>query len=91
MLKLTHSLANPRAIVGCVCRFLTLSLAFATAAGQSAQAAGSTKLMTILAQTPTTTPAEPAAETSWAILDWAIVVVLIGGALFAICRSSRRN
>jgi hypothetical protein len=90
MLKLADILANPRAIVGNVGRFLTLLIAFGLALGQSAQAAWS-NVAPVLAQAQTTTPAEPAAETSWAILDWAIVVVLIGGALFAICRSSRRN
>jgi hypothetical protein len=91
MLKLTPGLANPRAIVWCACRFLTLSIAFGLAVGHSAQAAWSANLVPVLAQAQTTAPAEPAAETSWAILDWAIVVVLIGGILFAICRSSRRN
>jgi len=34
---------------------------------------------------------ESAAEGGYAIIEWAIVVVLIGAALFVICRSSRRN
>ena len=51
-------------------------------------------ILPVLAQAPkTTTAAEtPAAEGgSWPILDWLIITVLIGGALFVICRSSRRN
>jgi hypothetical protein len=91
MLKLTRRLDKFRAVTWRLCRLLTLSIALGLAVGQSAQAVGSTMLSPLLAQAPTTTPAEPAAETSWAVLDWGIVVVLIGGALFAICRSSRRN
>jgi hypothetical protein len=90
MLKLTLNLTKP-AVLGRACRLVTISLAYAMAVSQTAQAACWTTLMVVLAQAPTTAPAEPAAETSWAILDWGIVVVLIGGALFAVCRSSRRN
>jgi hypothetical protein len=46
----------------------------------------------LLAQAQKTAAAEPAAEGgSWPIVDWLIVVVLIGGAIYVICRSSRRN
>jgi hypothetical protein len=34
---------------------------------------------------------ESSGEGGYAIIEWAIVVVLIGAALFVICRSSRRN
>jgi hypothetical protein len=34
---------------------------------------------------------ESAAEGGYPIIEWAIVVVLIGAAVFVICRSSRRN
>ena len=46
----------------------------------------------VLAQAQKTPAAEPAAEgTSWPILDWLIVTVLICAAIYVICRSSRRN
>jgi hypothetical protein len=53
-------------------------------AGHAARADWSAHLTPILAQ-------ESAAEGGWPIIEWAIVVVLIGAALFVICRSSRRN
>jgi hypothetical protein len=34
---------------------------------------------------------ESSGEGGYPIIEWAIVVVLIGAALFVICRSSRRN
>jgi hypothetical protein len=34
---------------------------------------------------------ESSGEGGFAIIEWAIVVVLVGVALFVICRSSRRN
>jgi hypothetical protein len=34
---------------------------------------------------------ESSGEGGYPILEWAIVVLLIGVALFGICRSSRRN
>ena len=52
--------------------------------GRAALAAGPAGLLPILAQ-------ESSGEGGYAILDWAIVVVLVGAALFVICRSSRRN
>lgn len=35
--------------------------------------------------------AQESGEGGYAIIEWAIVVVLTGAALFVICRSSRRN
>jgi hypothetical protein len=60
---------------------------------RTAYARCSAIILPVLAQAPKTTTAEtPAAEGgSWPILDWLIVTVLICGALFVICRSSRRN
>jgi hypothetical protein len=52
--------------------------------GQAARADWRATLAPLLAQ-------ESAAEGGYAIIEWAIVVVLIGAALFVICRSSRRN
>jgi hypothetical protein len=82
-------------------QWLTLALRLALAAlGCSLLAArtfatdATTQIVPVLAQA-TKTAADPAADAgsggSWLVLDWLIVVVLIGGALFAICRSSRRN
>jgi hypothetical protein len=46
--------------------------------------AGSMGLAPILAQ-------ESSAEGGYPIIEWLIVIVFTGAALFAICRSSRRN
>jgi hypothetical protein len=48
-------------------------------------------LLPVLAQDQKTATEAPAEGGSWPILDWLIIVVLIGGCLFVICRSSRRN
>jgi hypothetical protein len=53
-------------------------------AGRAALAAAPGRILPLLAQ-------ESSGEGGYAILEWAIVVVLIGVALFGICRSSRRN
>ncbi len=69
---------------------LTATIAYVRAA----QASWGADMVPLLAQAQkATTTAEPAAAEggSWPILDWLIVVALIGGALYAICRSSRRN
>ena len=61
---------------------------------RAAQASWGADILPLLAQAQkATTTAEPAAAEggSWPVLDWLIVVALIGGALYAICRSSRRN
>jgi hypothetical protein len=52
--------------------------------GRAALASGVGALSPILAQ-------ESSGEGGYAIIEWAIVVVLVGVALFVICRSSRRN
>jgi hypothetical protein len=39
----------------------------------------------------TAAPAESASETSYPVVDWLIVVVLIGLAVFVVCRTSRRT
>ncbi len=58
----------------------------------SARAGWAAALLPVLAQAQKTAAPEPGTEgSSWPILDWLIIVVLIGAALFAICRSSRRN
>jgi hypothetical protein len=36
-------------------------------------------------------PAESAPEVSYPVVDWLIVVVLIGLAVFVVCRTSRRT
>ena len=60
---------------------------------RAAYASCSAFILPVLAQAPKTTTAAdtPAEGGSWPILDWLIITVLIGGALFVICRSSRRN
>jgi hypothetical protein len=74
-----------------------LSLVLVTtiiANARAAQASWGADILPLLAQAQkATTTAEPAAAEggSWPVLDWLIVVALIGGALYAICRSSRRN
>jgi hypothetical protein len=41
---------------------------------------------------PAPQPDDTAADsTGPGVIDWALVVVLVGAAIFAICRSSRRN
>lgn len=47
-------------------------------------AEGSSRIVPILAQ-------ESSGEGGYPIIEWAIVVALVGAALFVICRSSRRN
>jgi hypothetical protein len=51
---------------------------------RAALAGGVGALSPILAQ-------ESSGEGGYGIIEWAIVVVLVGVALFVICRSSRRN
>jgi hypothetical protein len=51
--------------------------------GRTAVAGGVGALSPILAQ--------ESGEGGYGIIEWAIVVVLVGAALFVICRSSRRN
>lgn len=53
-------------------------------AGRAALAAAPGRIAPVLAQ-------ESSGEGGYPILEWLIVVVLIGAALFGICRSSRRN
>jgi hypothetical protein len=60
------------------------ALCVAVVGGRSAVAAGTGQIMPLLAQ-------ESSGEGGYPILEWAIVVLLIGVALFGICRSSRRN
>jgi hypothetical protein len=52
--------------------------------GRAALAEVTGKLAPILAQ-------ETSGEGGYPIIEWAIVVALVGAALFVICRSSRRN
>ncbi len=60
------------------------ALCVAVVGGRDAVAAGTARIMPLLAQ-------ESSGEGGYPILEWAIVVLLIGVALFGICRSSRRN
>jgi hypothetical protein len=60
------------------------ALCVAIVGGRGAVAAGTGRIMPLLAQ-------ESSGEGGYPILEWAIVVLLIGVALFGICRSSRRN
>jgi hypothetical protein len=76
-------------------RIVALAFAWGMAAASVARAGWSTTLLPLLAQAQKTAapaPETPAAEGgTWAFVDWLIVVVLIGAAVFVICRSSRRN
>ncbi len=60
------------------------ALCVAVVGGRGAVAAGTARIVPLLAQ-------DSSGEGGYPILEWAIVVVLIGVALFGICRSSRRN
>jgi len=60
------------------------TFAGAIVSGRAALAGGHAANLPILAQ-------ESSGEGGYGIIEWAIVVVLVGVALFAICRSSRRN
>ena len=59
-------------------------LCAAILACRAALGGASAKLVPLLAQ-------DTSSEGGYPIIEWAIVVVFIGGALFVICRSSRRN
>ncbi len=78
-----------------VCRLLLILFAAVLAQFRAAQTSWAADVVPLLAQAQkaaTTTTEPPAAEGgSWPILDWLIVVALIGGALYVICRSSRRS
>jgi hypothetical protein len=93
MLNLTGS-GEPferRGIVQSIGRSFAAIIAFGLSTAHSAFAGWSTRLWPVLAQAKTTPTSEPAAETTWPILDWLIVIALVGAALYVICRSSRRN
>jgi hypothetical protein len=60
------------------------ALCVAVVGCQGALAAGTARIVPLLAQ-------DSSGEGGYPILEWAIVVLLIGVALFGICRSSRRN
>jgi hypothetical protein len=60
------------------------ALCVAVIGGRGAVAAGTARIVPLLAQ-------DSSGEGGYPILEWAIVVLLIGVALFGICRSSRRN
>ena len=60
------------------------ALCVAVVGAQGAVAAGTARIVPLLAQ-------DSSGEGGYPILEWAIVVLLIGVALFGICRSSRRN
>ncbi len=92
MLKFTARFATGRRIAAAACRFLILPLAWGLGSARAVPAGWSAKLLPVLAQAKKTAAPEAPAETgSWPILDWLIVAVLIGAALYVICRSSRRN
>jgi hypothetical protein len=92
MLNRLRDLQTGRAIANTVCRVVILTSACVLATADVVRADWSAKLLPVVAQAQKTTTAEPAAEgVSWPILDWLIVGVLIGAAIFVICRSSRRN
>jgi hypothetical protein len=95
MLKPGGPLVTARRRAWTAFRLLALPIVWALQTARAAQADWSTTFLPLLAQAKkaTTTAPDAAAESggSWPVLDWAIVVVLIGVSLYAICRSSRRN
>jgi hypothetical protein len=93
MLNVTRRWTRGRQFAAATCRYLTLRLGRSLKATRAAHAGYCAVILPILAQAQkTAAPEAPAAEGgSWQVVDWLIVVVLVGGALFAICRSSRRN
>ena len=72
-------------------RVLNLSREWAQGAARATSRSCAAALLPVLAQAQKTATEAPAEGGSWPILDWLIIVVLIGGCLFVICRSSRRN
>jgi hypothetical protein len=92
MLNTTSGLGHFRQFARLASRLAVFAAACGLSAAKSAQARWSTDIVPALAQASTKTAAEPPAEGgSWPILDWLIVAVLICAAIYAICRSSRRN
>ena len=87
--------SSGRRPVACTLARLSIVLLTTTIAhARAAHASWGADFLPLLAQAQkATTTAEPAAAEggSWPVLDWLIVVALIGGTLYAICRSSRRN
>jgi hypothetical protein len=74
---------NRSSLLEVLTRFAAVAIALLVLA-QTACAAWTPSVMPLLAQDAT-------AEGGLPIIEWAIVVVLIGVTLFVICRSSRRN
>jgi hypothetical protein len=93
MLKLLR-MATGRRLVSTAGHLAVAACAWSLLAARTFAADATTQLVPVLAQATKTAP-DPAADAGsgggWFVLDWLIVVVLVGGALFAICRSSRRN
>ncbi len=85
--------SSRRPVARTLARLSIVLLTVAIANVRAAQASWGADIVPLLAQAQKATTAEPAAAEggSWPVLDWLIVVALIGGALYAICRSSRRN
>jgi hypothetical protein len=95
MLKRPSPFAPGRRLASAAGRLALAALGWSLLTARTFAEGATTQLVPILAQATKTTAADPAADAgsggSWLVLDWLIVVVLIGAALFAICRSSRRN
>jgi hypothetical protein len=93
MLSRHDRLAKPRRLASVAGRVVALALVWGIGLAHTAQAAWATTVLPVLAQAAqkTAAPETPAEGGSWPVLDWLIVVVLLGAALFTICRSSRRN
>jgi len=86
--------SRQRPVARTLVRLSIVLLTTIIAHARAAHASWGADILPLLAQAQkATTTAEPAAAEggSWPILDWIIVVALIGGTLYAICRSSRRN
>jgi hypothetical protein len=86
--------SGQRSVARTLARLSIVLLTTLIAHARTVQASWDADILPLLAQAQkATTTAEPAAAEggSWPVLDWIIVVALIGGTLYAICRSSRRN
>jgi hypothetical protein len=92
MLNRSRHFPTGQTIARAAWRSAILASVWALATSRAVYAGWSADLLPLLAQAQKTAPPEQPAETgSWPILDWLIVGVLICAAIYAVCRSSRRN
>ncbi len=71
-----------------------LNLTRSWISGRIASVGRCAMILPVLAQAQKTAAEAPAADSeggAWPVIDWLLVAVLVCGALFLVCRSSRRN